>query len=207
MKRILAIVAAAAAMLLGASNASAQIGHFGVIGGLTFSKANMDEIKNLNYTGFHAGITYQLNLPLGFSIQPELIYQARGTRISSDLLSNVGKMNVGFIELPVNIQWGPDLVLFRPYLSLTPYIGYAVNNNVSIGNLSYKNSWDYINRFEYGLGLGVGVEIWKFQLSGKYCWSFGDLGDLKGAGFDEAVGKMFDNAKFGGFQLSLAFLF
>lgn len=199
-------MAAAAAMLLGASNASAQIGHFGVIGGLTFSKANMDEIKNLNYTGFHAGITYQLNLPLGFSIQPELIYQARGTRFSSEQNTTVGRLNMGFVELPVNIQWGPDLVLFRPYLMLTPYIGYAVNNKmIGLDNV-VTTDWTGINRFEYGLGLGVGVEIWKFQLSGKYCWSFGNLGDLNGR-FGDSVGKMFDNAKFGGFQLSLAFLF
>lgn len=199
MKRFLSIVAVFAAFLFAGTKASAQIGHFGVIGGLTFSKANVSEIKNLNYTGFHAGVAYQLDLPLGFSIQPELVYQQRGAKYN-DPAKN---MSVGFIELPVNIQWGPDLVLFRPYLMLSPYVGYAVMNrryDPVNTNVLLKNQWDGVNRFEYGVGLGIGVEIWKFQLSGKYCWSLGNV-------FDRKIENLFDDAKFGGFQLSLAILF
>lgn len=199
MKSFLSIVAVFAAFLFAGTKASAQIGHFGVIGGLTFSKANVSEIKNLNYTGFHAGVAYQLDLPLGFSIQPELVYQQRGAKYN-DPAKN---MSVGFIELPVNIQWGPDLVLFRPYLMLSPYVGYAVMNrryDPVNTNVLLKNQWDGVNRFEYGVGLGIGVEIWKFQLSGKYCWSLGNV-------FDRKIENLFDDAKFGGFQLSLAILF
>lgn len=199
MKRFLSIVAVFAAFLFAGTKASAQIGHFGVIGGLTFSKANVSEIKNLNYTGFHAGVAYQLDLPLGFSIQPELVYQQRGTKYM-DITSTKNNMSIGFIELPVNIQWGPDLVLFRPYLMVSPYIGYAVTNKFYRDNIQIKNEWGDFNRFEYGVGLGIGVEIWKFQLSGKYCWSLGNV-------FDRKIENLFDDAKFGGFQLSLAILF
>lgn len=200
MKKFLCAIVAVTAMFFAADKASAQIGHFGVVGGMTFSKANLDEVKNMNYTGFHAGVTYQLKLPLGFSIQPELLYQQRGTRYSAaaDLVN--GKMSVGFIELPVNIQWGPDLVLFRPYLELSPYVGYAVMNKYTIGNQSYRQQWDGMDRWEYGIGLGVGVEIWKFQLSGKYCWSFG-------SNMPNGKSDMFRDGKFGGFELSLAVLF
>ena len=168
MKKYVIAIALAAAMLFAGTNASAQVGHFGVVGGMTFSKAkdvNKDMMKN--YTGFHAGVTYQLNLPLGFSIQPELIYNQRGTKVAAPIGDLHGNTSVGFIELPVNIQWGPDLVLFR---------------------------------WEYGIGLGVGIEVWKFQLSGRYCWSFGN-------NLPETVAEVFDDAKFGGFELSLAFLF
>ena len=126
MKKFLCAIAVVSAIFIAsAGNASAQIGHFGVVGGMTFSKANFDEVKNMNYTGFHAGVTYQLNLPLGFSIQPELLYQQRGTKYN-DATRGAGRTAVGFIELPVNVQWGPDLVLFRPYIELSPYVGYAV---------------------------------------------------------------------------------
>lgn len=199
MKRFLSIVAVFAALMFAGTKASAQIGHFGVIGGLTFSKANVSEIKNLNYTGFHAGVTYQLDLPLGFSIQPELVYQQRGAKYQT----GIRDMHVGFIELPVNIQWGPDLVLFRPYLMLSPYVGYAVTSQrIITDNVVIRNDWDNINRFEYGIGLGIGVEIWKFQVSGKYCWSLGNVYDRS-----REIEALFDNAKFRGFQLSLAILF
>lgn len=200
MKKFLyAIAVVSAIFIAGASNASAQIGHFGVVGGMTFSKANFDEVKNMNYTGFHAGVTYQLNLPLGFSIQPELLYQQRGTKYN-DATRGVERTAVGFIELPVNVQWGPDLVLFRPYIELSPFVGYAVMNKYTIGNTSINGDWGGMNRWEYGIGLGVGVEIWKFQLSGKYCWSFG-------SNLPDRVSDMFKDARFGGFELSLAVLF
>lgn len=199
MKRFLSIIVVFAALMFAGTKASAQIGHFGVIGGLTFSKANASEIKNLNYTGFHAGVTYQLDLPLGFSIQPELVYQQRGTKYDA----NTKDMHVGFLELPINIQWGPDLVLFRPYLMLSPYVGYALTSKrIITDNVVIKNDWDNINRFEYGIGLGIGVEVWKFQLSGKYCWSLGNVYDRP-----KEIEDLFDNAKFRGFQLSLAILF
>lgn len=201
MKKYVIAIALAAAMLFAGTNASAQVGHFGVVGGMTFSKAkdvNKDMMKN--YTGFHAGVTYQLNLPLGFSIQPELIYNQRGTKVAAPIGDLHGNMSVGFIELPVNIQWGPDLVLFRPYLELSPYVGYAVMNKYKMGNVTHNENWDGVNRWEYGIGLGVGIEVWKFQLSGRYCWSFGN-------NLPETVAEVFDDAKFGGFELSLAFLF
>lgn len=202
MRKILYTVVVAAAMLFATTNASAQIGHFGVLGGMTFSKAkdvNKEMMKN--YTGFHVGVTYQLNLPLGFSIQPELIYNQRGTKLAAPTqLGFTGNTSVGFIELPINIQWGPDLVLFRPYVELSPYVGYAVMNKYKVGNATYNGDWGGMNRWEYGIGLGVGIEVWKFQLSGRYCWSFGN--NLPGT-----MAEVFDDAKFGGFELSLAFLF
>ena len=36
-------------------------------------------------------------------------------------------------------------------------------------------SWDNTNRFEYGIGIGGGVDFWKFQLQVKYNWNIGQL--------------------------------
>ena len=52
---------------------------------------------------------------------------------------------------------------------VTPYIGYAV----------YKEpgtvSWNNTNRFEYGIGIGGGIDFWKLQLQVKYNWNIGQL--------------------------------
>ena len=66
--------------------------------------------------------------------------------------------------------------------------------------------WDDLNRFDYGLSLGAGLEIWKLQISGKYSWSFGKLADNGSIHIDSDNWKL-DDANMRGFELSVAFLF
>ena len=75
-----------------------------------------------------------------------------------------------------------------------------------------KNSWSEsgINRWEYGLGVGIGLEVWKFQVIGRYNWNFGSLMNFR-SDLEEGVGTALKNTvergKFGGFTLTAAFLF
>ena len=73
-----------------------------------------------------------------------------------------------------------------------------------------KNVWDSygLNRWEYGLGAGIGVEIWKIQVIGRYNWNFGSLSDLKSEGnVAEALANAGGKGKFGGFSITAAVLF
>ena len=64
---------------------------------------------------------------------------------------------------------------------MTPYIGCGLNNRMDayidgiLPSVQVKNEWSELNRFEYGLGVGVGIEVWKFQVIGRYNWNFGSL--------------------------------
>ena len=196
------------------TESSAQV-RFGVTGGATFSKLTKEVIKGENMTKYHVGAAVQLKLPLGFSIQPSLIYNVKGSRFS--LLDTPeapsADLSVGYLELPVSVQWGPDLLLFRPFLDVTPFVGYGLNNKLSIpGADVIKNTWNgnAISRWEYGLGLGIGLEIWKFQVIGRYNWNMGSLLDLKedmAGGVGSVLKNSFDRGKFGGFTLTAAILF
>jgi hypothetical protein len=108
-------------------------------------------------------------------------------------------MQLDYINLPVNLQFGIDLVLLRPFVVVSPYISYAIQKGATLEN----QPWDDINRFDYGVGLGVGLDIWKLQVMGKYNWGLGKLKSANNTTWDEK----YDNAKFQGFQLSVAFLF
>jgi hypothetical protein len=77
--------------------------------------------------------------------------------------------SIGYIEIPVDLQWGIKLPLLRPYISLTPYASYAVNSDVSMSD---------IKKWDAGVGIGAGVDVWKFQLSVKYFWGFGKISNL-----------------------------
>lgn len=179
---------------------SMKAGDFGIVGGASFL-----ELKNLNMsktTGFHAGFTYKFNLPVGFSIQPSLVYHMKAAATETD---NVDvNLKVGYLELPLSIQWGPDLLIFRPFLDVSPFIGYGLNFNYAAGIPGGaemdKGDWKDLRRFEYGLGLGGGLEIWKFQFTCRYHWN---LGNLAAAESVKAVTK----TNFNGVTLSVALLF
>lgn len=179
---------------------SMKAGDFGIVGGASFL-----ELKNLNMSktiGFHAGFTYKFNLPVGFSIQPSLVYHMKAAATETD---NVDvNLKVGYLELPLSIQWGPDLLIFRPFLDVSPFIGYGLNFNYEAGIPGGaemdKGDWKDLRRFEYGLGLGGGLEIWKFQFTCRYHWN---LGNLAAAESVKAVTK----TNFNGVTLSVALLF
>jgi len=207
MKRLVAALAFFALALVGASEISAQ--KYGIIGGATFT--SMQNIEKSAKTGFNIGATAQLRLPLGFSVQPSLIYNSKAAQVGGDALA--ASMNVGYLELPVSVQWGPDLLLFRPFLEVTPFVGYAVNSTFKTGVLNQatiiKNEWNSfnMNRFAYGLGLGGGIEVWRFQVICRYNWNFGPLFDADGSLNIQPVTDAFKDKNFGGVTLSLAFMF
>lgn len=224
MKRriLIFIISAAAIFSLSGYDASAQ-GRFGVIGGMTFFNAERQSLNRSTMNKYHVGVTYQLKLPLGLSIQPALMYHVKGAKLGDVIpeaeMTNTSDLSIGYLELPVSLQWGPDLLLFRPFLDITPYIGYGLNNRMDayieniLPSAAVRNDWSQLNRWEYGLGVGVGIEIWKFQVIGRYNWNFGSL-----YGHDDAqepptslVGIMREafssGHNLGGFTLSVALLF
>ena len=204
MKRILTVVLAA--LMLTGISASAQA-KWGVTAGLNFNTSKFSEVDVKARTGWSVGGTCLVDLPLGFSVQPSLLYHQKGANITNEL-----SQSMGFLELPVSVQWGPDLLIFRPFLDVTPYVGYALSNKFSAsvaGIVLSDEGWKGKERFEYGLGLGAGVNVWKLQFIARYNWNFGCLYNVEG--WDDIKPHLKDlNSKsenFGGVTLSLAFLF
>ncbi len=205
MKRIATLVAVVAATLAMAAQAHAQ---FGFVGGLTSSSTDMKTAQDVKAISlYHAGVTYKFDLGLGFAVQPSLLYQVKGAKIGEiNESTTMGefKVKTGFVELPVSLQWGPDLLAFRPYLFAEPFIGYAVSSS-DTGAASFDD-WakQAKNKFEYGFGLGGGLEIASHvQLSVQYFNNMGSLFAEKSAeySFAEKV------KNFKGIKFSLAILF
>lgn len=211
MKRTLFTILLCCICLMSATKVNA--GKFGVTGGLSMMEIKKASLKTA--TGYHAGFTYKFKLGKGFALQPSLLYNAKAT---ASEIGGASKLNlsVGYLELPISVQWGPDLVLFRPYLDVSPFIGYGLNKEVSVQvpegegtQISTSNdNWNGVNRLEYGLGLGGGIEIWRLQLVCRYNWSFGPLLNNTGkidtsAAWDQGLNK----SNFGGVTLSLSWFF
>ena len=195
-------------LMLCMGTAALAQGSFVVKAGLNFNKMQDIKIDNLeqswnSQTGFHVGIGGQYRIPLvGLSFQPEILY----SRIRTDIIGEVGQDSYGFrmdyIDVPLNVQWGINILFLRPYVFAAPYLRYAVSK----GDLLEHVEWQDLNRLDYGLSLGAGLEIWKLQVSGKYSWSFGQLAPGGSLHIDSDDWKL-DDANMRGFELSVAYLF
>ncbi|MBR0052585.1 MAG: PorT family protein [Bacteroidales bacterium] len=212
MKKILVVAA------LFASMAAASAQQFGVIGGLSLS--TMDGAKNPDenklMTLYQAGVAFKADLGAGFAIQPTLSYSVKGANLkqNNDVVSKTG-----FAELSVGLQWGPDLLAFRPYLFVEPFVGYGVTGSEILRMSGTETTVASINKaldeaknkLEYGVGAGLGVEIAShIQLSCQLFRNFGPLykadslntGDLK-----DIKSSYVDLKNYQGVKINLAILF
>ena len=208
MKKIFTLVAVAAASLFVASQAHAQ---FGIVGGLTSSKATADSYQNIkNISLYHAGLTYKIDLGAGFALQPSLVYQVKGANLGAlDAAKGEDfKLKTGFVEVPLGIQWGPDLLVFRPYVFAEPFIGYQISSSDK-GNADFSG-WasQAKNKFEYGFGLGGGVEIARhLQLSAQWFKNLGSMFGENAKSSGETWGAVKDMQNFQGIKVTLGILF
>ena len=162
------------------------------------------------------GIFNNFNLPLGFELNPEVLYVQSGQRTKDYSISgadiNGGSFKTGSIRVPINVQWGIGLFndFIKPYVVVSPYVGAVLFGNGSILNVDFDSESvnSYLNRFQYGIGVGAGIYIWNFQVSFKWNWdlnpTFKDNGSFVGAVGDAIKA---DNKKFNGGELSIAYFF
>ena len=211
MKKI-AIVAAIAALAFGINSNAQRFDYtrFGLTGGVTSSSSKIKDVTTKSISMYHAGLALEIPLGAGFAVQPELLYQVKGLsldKIADSSFKEVGESfeaKVGFIELPIQIQWGPDLVAFRPYAFAEPFIGYQISSSGK-GEASSLNK--ELQKVEYGMSLGAGIDIWQLQFSAKYFWNFGSVykSDVKQTG--STIGGIVDGNNFNGFAISVALFF
>lgn len=206
MKRLIAAVAA----LLLSISAFAQ---FGIIGGLTSSSTNIKsayaELKTGAINQYHIGVTYKFGGEHLLAIQPSLIYNVKGATLNT--VNGITDLNIdmktGFLELPVQVQVGANLgKVVRLYGIAEPFIGYAITNEIKWENLK-NTDWDNIgSRFEYGIGLGAGIELLShIQVSVRYFWNLGSLYDQRIT--VEKISYTVGSSKCSGISLSAAFIF
>ena len=208
------LTALAAAMMLFSVQAYAG-GRFGITGGMNFNSAKIKDVKMDAQAGWNVGIAYNLDLPLGFSLQPSIVYMQKAAgfttpELSSDFLEDLKAemvQTVGSVVVPVSVQWGPDLLVARPFLDVTPYVGYSLTNKVKSDFAGIEEVVKGGNGLDYGLGLGAGINVWKLQAIVRYNWNFGVLGNYKdftGVNFGDIKT---DSETFGGITVNLAYFF
>ena len=209
MKKLLVVFAA----LLLTSVAVSAKGGFGITAGFNTNVAQLEDVSLDSRYGWNAGLTCSINLPLGFSLQPSLLYTQKSGVVA---LQDFGEWNeffaanayqtVGSVVVPVSVQWGPNLIVARPFLDVTPYVGYALTNKLK----PVAQDWEGVQKGElgldYGVGLGAGINVWKLQAIVRYNWSFGTMGNFKDF-FNIDYAEAVKNTVYGGISVNVAYFF
>lgn len=177
---------------------------FGIKGGLSYvhlenyGKGYYSDFEPL--TGWCVGALFQYKTGgfVNYSVVPEIMFTSSTTDVDLIYITDC-KTTIQSIDIPVSFKVGLQLSkIFRPYVLGTVYGSYVVEYKGDIfymlddyESLQKKN----INKFFFGVGTGLGFDIWKFQIEGRYRWNLNSI-----------VSEDYDGLKQMGLELTLAFL-
>ena len=209
MKKIL-VAALVAVMSLVSVESNAKV--LGVKAGANISSlsgvSSLDAFGDAlaNAANFQGGLVF--NFGFGqkkiVALQPEVLISFRDASVDWEDLDL--KLTTSRLEVPVNLQAGLNIgKVARVYVQAGPYFSYVLSDNTAsfqeyasqIG--SAVTDFD-VSRFNWGIGIGAGVQLFSFQLSAKY--DFG-INELEGAD----VGSLWDGMKDRNLSISLAWFF
>ena len=118
-----------------------------------------------------AGVALQIVWPKGFALQPELLYSQKGCMYTG----TTTRYDIDYLEIPVKAIYRLYLADVKPFVFAAPYTAYALklspNGDVDVAEIDLPQ----LNRFDAGIGVGAGFDIWKVQISFRYSWGFAQV--------------------------------
>ncbi|RYF99850.1 MAG: PorT family protein, partial [Chitinophagaceae bacterium] len=150
----------------------------------------VDDVKDQNMkAGLSGGLYAKLPVARGFSLQPELLYSNKGSKVTYDGLFGIGegeyRFNLHYVELPVMAVIN---VVKNLNIQAGPYVSYLASANVTRINGDNESSelasldGDDFNRFDYGVAGGLGLDIQNFTIGARYNYGLREIGNSNIAG-------------------------
>ena len=170
MKRIIFTVILAMFVSFGA-NAQFKLGVKGSYGFANFdiSSSLATQLTKENSTSWDLGIVAQMPLGGNFYLQPEVLYSSQTIENLPTELSPVeGTSKMSYFQVPVNLLCKFNFVVLKIFASGGAYFGYMIDEN-DISSLK-KTNW--------GVSVGAGAELWKFQVNARYNWALQNISDV-----------------------------
>ena len=168
MKKVVLIFVA----LLFSVTANAQDLNFGVKAGLNLSSITGDETDDLSsLTSFHAGVMADISISETFSVQPEIIYSAQGTKYD-DSDGFDGKFKFDYLNIPIMAK-----VEVTEGLSVEagPQIGFLLSAKDEYESAS-ESGEDDVEEFFKSTDIAVGLGVSYAMETGLYVGARYNLG-------------------------------
>lgn len=119
---------------------------FGVRAGVNFQNINGrdfndDKLENKLTTGFNVGVNAEIPVGIDFYVQPGVLFSTKGAKLEN----TDDKLNLSYIEVPVNLLYKPEVGTGRLLLGFGPYIGFGVGGKYKPENgndldVKFKNT-------------------------------------------------------------------
>ena len=145
---------------------------FGIKAGLNVNALRINDLTEgtaESTTGYHAGVFANFPVTSKFAVQPELLYSQDGgkyelLRYMDVPLRYTTEIKTQNISIPVMFQYR---IMSRIYAEAGPEFNIIVGKNAKISeltqqitpNLIQNSIKDQLKNFNFGLGIGAGVDI------------------------------------------------
>ena len=147
---------------------------FGIRAGVNFTNINGENAdgKDLNNdlkAGFNIGVNAEIPVATDFYLQPGLLFSTKGAKAEENNVKY--KLNLSYIEVPINFLYKPTLGDGKLLLGFGPYIGLGIGGKWKRGDTEYdvkfKNDVKdsdpddkyYVKGLDFGGNLLVGYEL------------------------------------------------
>ncbi len=153
----------------------------GIKAGLNYSNIFSDGIDRNSLVGFNAGLFAKVPVTSSFSIQPELYFTTKGSRLTynSTFINGDAEFKLNYLELPVLMVFN----LTRHFnVHAGPYVSYLLDgsakNKSSAPIFDFENNLnkDDYNRLDAGVTAGIGLDISKISLGARYSYGMTTIG-------------------------------
>lgn len=154
----------------------------GIKGGVNFANLYVDEPHDGSLkTGLNLGLFAKLPITRGFSIQPEVLYSSKGSKINlnNPLTGGDYRFNLNYVEVPVLAV----INLARNFnIHAGPYVSYLTSANIKTAGDGPGNdevlgfNEDDFNRVDYGVTGGIGIDISKITIGARYSYGLREVG-------------------------------
>ena len=165
------ILAALVLMLAGGAAFAQSPVHFGLKGGINYSKIRFTEggrrPDGQYYTGFHGGVFGRLDLGRLY-LQPELVYTEKGSRVTVPAGITTGTAQLKTLDVPVLL--GVKLVDAK-LANLRVMGGPVFSNTLAQRSEALQRMGDRqftFNKRNVGYQVGLGVDVATFTLDARY---------------------------------------
>lgn len=150
----------------------------------TISDEGFDDTKSK--VGYYAGVFMNVPVSESFSIQPEVLYNNLGSKVTVSGTTYSSTLNLDYVAVPVMFQYKATPQF---YLEAGPEFGFLVNakHKLDNGSSSIVRELDKedFNSFNMGVGLGLGFDISKnVGLNARYVAGFSDITKESGPAAD-----------------------
>ncbi len=151
---------------------------FGIRAGVNFQNINGkddlgDKLDNSLITGYHAGVNFELPIAPAFYLQPGAIFSTKGSKDEIVILEESfdSKIVLGYLEVPLNLLFKPEIGDGKIILGFGPYYAYALNGKLKGDgddfDIEFKKEISdddddtifYLRRHDFGANLLVGYEF------------------------------------------------